>query len=100
MSSHRTPRTQHPSSSIPQNRHAAHRTRAAEVVCQAQLGVLHLAGAGLVPQVLADFVEHANSGGADRVTERLQATARVDRQLAADAGPSLGDKLAAFSPFA
>src|SRR5712691_12215992 len=69
---------------------AADRARTAEVVRQADLGVLHLPRAGLVPELLADLVEHADARRADRMAEGLEAAARVDGHLTADRGPALG----------
>src|SRR5579885_1359734 len=71
---------------------AADRARAAEVVCQAELGVLHLPAARLVPELLADLVDHAHAGGTDWMAERLEPAARVHRHgPAVDVRAPLGD---------
>src|SRR2546427_6467077 len=69
---------------------APDRARAAQVVREADLGVLHLPRAGLVPELLTHLVDHAHAGRADRVPERLEAAARVDGHLAADRGAAVG----------
>src|SRR5579875_1875651 len=58
---------------------AADRARAAEVVCQAELGVLHLPAARLVPELLAEPRDHAHGGGPDWMAEPPEPGARVHR---------------------
>src|SRR5262249_53295611 len=56
------------------------------------LRVLHLPGARLVPELLADLVDHPDTGRADRMPERLEAPARVHGDGAAvDRRPPLRD---------
>src|SRR2546426_12328832 len=71
---------------------APDRARAAQVVGEADLGILHLPRAGLMPELLTHLVDHAHAGRADRVPERLEAAARVDGHLAAvNRRAALGD---------
>src|SRR5437870_11227039 len=81
-----------PSLGVGEHGDAPDSARATQVVGEADLGILHLPRAGLVPELLAHLVDHAHAGGADRVAERLEAAARVDRHLTAvDRGAALGD---------
>src|SRR5262245_15280952 len=68
---------------------AADGARAPQVVGEADLRVLHLTRAGPVPELLADLVDHADAGGADRMAEGLEAAARIDRDVAADRGAAV-----------
>src|SRR5262249_6051125 len=94
------PSSEQPASPVSQYRHASHRARTAEVVGQPQFGAVHLPGARFVPQMLTHFVNHPNTGGTDRMAERLEPAARVDRPFAPEAGATLGDEMAAFAALA
>src|ERR687887_2124865 len=78
-----------PFSAVGEDRHAPDRARAAQVVGEPDFRILHLPRPGPVPELLADLVDHAHTGRADRMAERLEAAARVHGDLAADRRASL-----------
>src|SRR5687768_15192225 len=62
---------------------------AAERVCQARPGAVHLAPAGLAAQLRDDLADLGGSGGADGMPLGLEAARRIDGDLAAEARPAL-----------
>src|SRR5690242_5100782 len=68
---------------------ARHRARAADVVREPELGVLHLTRAGLVAQLGDALVDHPHAARPDRVAERLEPAARVHGDVAFERGPPL-----------
>src|SRR5690606_571808 len=81
----------------PRHDDARHRARTADVVRQRDLGILHLALAAVAAQLLHALVDHAHAGRADRVAERLEPAARVDRHVAVDPRAALLDHLPALA---
>src|SRR5262249_31323707 len=82
-----------------QHHHARHRARPAHVVRQPELRVLDLTLAALPAELAHALVDHAHSGRADRVAERLEPPARVDRLLAPDARLPFLDRLPTLTLF-
>src|SRR2546427_13132480 len=85
---------------IRQNRHTADRPRSTQVVSETDLGVFHLASAGLVPQMLSDLIDHANAGGANRMAKRFKATRGVHGNLTTNRGTPFFNVFPAFALFA
>src|SRR5436309_3668591 len=73
--------------------HAAGLRRAADVVAERDGGVLHLPPLGLALELLVVLVDHADPGGARRVTEGLETAVGVDRQLAVERERAAADVL-------
>src|SRR5262245_37629675 len=76
---------------------AGHRPRPPHIVRQAECRVLHLAAPCLAAQLRDTLVDHAHTTRPDRMAERLEAAARVDRDVAAEGRASLLHQLAAFA---
>src|SRR5262245_24755645 len=68
----------------PEHHHARDRARPPYVVRQPELRVLHLALAGLAAKLRHALRDHAHAARADRMPERLEAPARVDREAAVE----------------
>jgi hypothetical protein len=66
-------------------------------VGEADLGVLHLALAGFAAQLGDALVDHPHAAGADRVAERFETAARVDRDVTAEGGAPFVNELAALA---
>src|SRR5207247_217377 len=76
---------------------AGDRARAAHVVREAELRVLHLAAAGLAAQLRHALVDHAYAARPDRVAERLEPAARIHRDVALERRAALLDQLPALA---
>src|SRR5437879_12192956 len=76
---------------------AGHRARAAHVVREAELRVLHLAAAGLAAELRHALVDHAHAARPDRVAERLEPAARVHREVPLERRAALLDQLPALA---
>src|SRR5438552_9604767 len=63
----------------PEHDHAGDRSWPAHVVREAELRVLHLPLAGLAAELHHTLGDHADAARANRMAERLEAAARVDR---------------------
>ena len=69
-----------------------------EIVDQSQPGIFHLPGPGFLLQLLVDLVSHAQSAGAERVPEALQASIGVGRQISLERIRARIDIVAALFP--
>src|SRR5262249_13842019 len=75
--------------------HARHGARAADVVRETPPGTPHLTRARLAPHPPPRHLDPADTARADGVSERLEAAARVDRDVATDGRPPFLGELAA-----
>src|SRR2546425_7720406 len=84
---------------LPQNRHARHRPRTADVVHQTEFRIFDLTRAALPSQLGHDLVDHTHAAGADGMTEGLKPAAGVDRDITVESSAPFFNELGAFALF-
>jgi len=84
---------------LPQNRHARHRPRTADVVHQTELGIFDLTRAALPSQLGHDLVDHTHAAGADGMAEGLQPATGVDRDITVESSAPFFNELGTFALF-